>query len=224
MVKISVNAKGQFYTNCPDILRDSVKSVVDGSEFYFGHRGETVQLFASSLDRLVEGIRASIKTLLSPEVTERIVIRYNIESHVSFAEAPGGQIFPNAGYPGAEWPSLESKEQLYGGHHATNPSKNGYSLVIGAKAFRKVTYRYGKSEKVKYEYYTETEDAQRLNDWTSFSLPESAGEIAYTDEAARFFHNLMLGMAELSRKIQYFAGDQDKLLSVIESQQALLPQ
>jgi hypothetical protein len=154
------------------------------------------------------------------------VIRYNIESHVAFAADVNGNIFPNSRFAGAEW---SDKDGRYGGHVATCPSRGGYTLTIGAKAFLKTVYRYGDNEKVEYEYYYKggshlkhDNPAELLNSWTSFSLGDGAKEIPYSDEAALFFHDLMLGMAKLSKLVQDNTFDQSGLSELIESGSRLL--
>ena len=59
--------------------------------------------------------------------------------------------------------------------------------------------------------------AQMLNSWTAFTLPDNAKEIPYTNEAALFFHNLMFGMAKISKQIQEATFQQNNLLELIES-------
>lgn len=219
-VRISVNSEGEFYTDCPEKLRSCVDGVTDGKNFYRWNNKKD-QLFSSSLERLKSGILQALKALLTPEISTVLVIQYNIESHISFAENAEGKIFPNAFYDGANWPADD--RLLYGNHDACRASDGGYSLTIGAEALKKTTYRYGTKENITYETYTDTEAAEQLNAWVCFRLPDDSKEMPYTDDAARFFYNLMLGMAEISKKIQHFAGDDQRLIELIESQQLLLP-
>lgn len=175
-------------------------------------------------------LKQALKLHLTPEVAEELIIRYNIESHVAFAEDEQGNIYPSAAFDGANWIDHGTESKLYGGHHATEPADGGYSLKIAAIAMLKITYHYGDKKKFEYKrYYGEGDHhferehpAGLLNSWCSFSLPEDAKEIPYTDEAATFFHNLMFGMADLSRRIQHFASDKDRLLQLIASNNSLL--
>ena len=118
---------------------------------------------------------------------------------------------------------------MYGCHHASNPSYGGYNLTIGARALLKKTIIYGEIKKIKYESYYKGEShlghdnpAQLLNSWCSISLPEDCKEIPYTDEAALFFHNLIFGMAQLSKRIQEHTFDQKNLLELISKGTGLL--
>jgi hypothetical protein len=216
-VEVQINADGLFYANLPEHLQVAFDSslVVHSPRTPKGQ----FKAQASTLDALERAIKSAYIAFMAPEVTEEPIIRYNIESHVSFAVDQAGKIAPNAGYPGATWVERSTGGRApgegetlvpdYGGHHATQPATHGYSLAIGARAMLKRTYRFGENVRVEYENYykgrshLEYENpAQLLNSWTAMGLGNDPKEIPYTDEAALFFHRLLLGMAELSRRVQ----------------------
>ncbi|MCP4492742.1 MAG: hypothetical protein GY820_36370 [Gammaproteobacteria bacterium] len=221
--KIMVNAGGEFYCNVPEYLYGSTLGV----RTLFRRHQDKYKVFAKSLDDLVSGIEQALRDYLDPTTTEENVILYNIESHISFAENPDGDVFPNASFEGAEW--RHHDDERYGGHSASNLAKNGYSLIIGAKAMTKTTHVHNDFEKVEYLPYCmkgihleSDRPARLLNSWCGFALPKDAKEIPYTDEAALFFHDLMLGMARLSQAIQGHVFDQQDLLNVINDGVKLL--
>lgn len=240
-VEFHVDTSGRFYSNLPEHLRAPLAS---------GHAGGALidlrarrapegffRVSANTLEELEHAIGAALEAYIAPEVTEEPVIRYNIESHASFAEDADGNICPNAGWPGAKWADDGStidqngRERAreygkrYGGHHTANPAEGGYGLVIGAKAMVKRTMRFGERETVEYLPYREgdpaddpeNDPAALLNSWTAMSLGDSPSEIPYSDEAALFFHSLLLGMAELSRRIQSQTFGTERLLALIAS-------
>lgn len=220
---VNISAEGLFYANVPQQYEGAFKS----SSCYVGLGKPPKTGFfvvkAAQYDKLEAEVSAALRRHIEPEITETPVIRYNIESHVSFAEDAEGRLFPNAAYPGAKWPLADSKH--FGGHHATAPSRGGYSLTIGARAELKRVVRYGEHERVSYSRYDKggshhglDNPAQRLNSWAAFTLPDNPREMPYSDEAALFFHNLMLGMAELSRRIQMATFDSDRLQQLIAKQ------
>jgi hypothetical protein len=187
----------------------------------------TGRVYFATLDGLLSAIRFAHRKSMEVTTTRELVIRYNVESHVSFAEDENGVVYPNAGYPGAKWAFDAGR---YGDHHSGMPSTGGYSLTIGARAVAKITHRHGDCVKVSYEpYYGKGTHlvhccpASVLNSWCSFILPEQCAEMPYSDEAATFFHEMMLGMAGISKRLQSIVGDQDKLLEVIASGQRILP-
>jgi hypothetical protein len=211
---VKIDADGYFYCKVPE----HIFTLIPRS--HKKHRADQAVL-AKTFDALKDIVQAALDKYIKPTIKEERVIRYNIESHVSFAEMPNGDITPNAVPEGAEW---LTNDEPYGGHHSANPAQGGYSLTIGAKAFTKITTAYGDIETITYEPYHGKGDhlqakcpASILNSWCSFSLPRDPKEMAYTDEAATFFHKLMLAVAELSRKVQSFASDEKTLLEMIHN-------
>ena len=218
---INISADGIFYATVPDNFRDAfAQHLVTASRL--SRAANTIRIEAPTLEELNRIIRDGLKRHMEPEITETVVIRYNIESHVSFAVDDNGTIFPNAAFPGARWPFADDR---FGSHSATRTSSGGYSLTIGAKAQIKCIFRHGENERVEYEpYYAggshhdREHPAQLLNSWCSFSLGGKPREIPYSDKSALFFHGLMLSMAALSRQVQEATFAEEDLLALIEKQ------
>lgn len=219
-LSVNISAEGLFYANVPQQFEGAFKSCSCYAGLGKPPKTGYFVVKAAQYDKLEADVSAALRRHIEPEVTETPVIRYNIESHVCFAEDADGRLFPNAGYPGAKW--TRDGQTHFGNHHATEPARGGYSLTLGARAQLKRVVRYGAHEKVSYSSYYKGEShlgldnpAQILNSWAAFTLPANPKEIPYTDEAALFFHNLMLGMAELSRRIQLATFDSDRLQALI---------
>ncbi|WP_409409896.1 hypothetical protein AAE485_14155 (plasmid) [Acidithiobacillus ferriphilus] len=226
-VDINIDANGIFYATLPLYIKDAV----DPSHIHHGVSVKDKDKFrvqAPTFETLDRVIRASVHAYAQPDVTETPVILYLIESHVAFAEDENGHVCPNAGWTGARW----NQDERFGNHHSSNLTQ-GYSLSVGARAMLKITHRYGSTERVEYRLYYKGDShlgqdnpAQLLNSWGGFSLGRSPKEIPYSDEAALFFHSLMMGMAEMSRKIQDATFDQERLMQAIAQSRpgfALLP-
>lgn len=216
-VSVEIRASGTFYAHVPEKLR--VAFPEDHIDLPERERRGFFVTSAVTFKDLVSVIEKAHEEFMRPTVKEEPVIRYNIESHVSFALDKEGRIFPNAGFPGAQWPR---KDKSYGEHHASNPSKGGYSLVVGARALLKKTTAYGDNSEVQYRLYYKggshldhDNPAQLLNSWAALDLPEDALEMPYSDEAAMFFYELLRGMAELNRRIQEFTNTPEKLALAI---------
>jgi hypothetical protein len=221
--QINVNSEGVFYSDLSSeyldalagaALRDSYKRTAD-----------KVRLCCDTLTEMERILQTTFELYAAPVITIENVIKYSIASHVSFATDPAGNIFPNAGYPNTTW---STNDERYGGHHANNPSIGGYSLTVGARAYTKTTHTYGEHSASQYESYykggshlSHTNPAQILNSWGAFTLPKSSKEIPYSDEAAIFFHELMTGMANISKLIQENTFTTDHLLNIISSGQRL---
>ena len=216
-VKIMISAGGLFYAKLPEYL-------FTASSNLSGDRNITVEpvlkgVFKVStttlnvLERTIEGLMTDS---IQPEIKEALVIRFNIQSDVSFAENDEGDIFPNAGFPGAEWHHHESDEnEMYGGHHATQPADGGYGLIVGAQVLLKTEYTFGGAVKTEYSY--SQNHGKCLNKWVAFKLPEHCKEIPYTEEAENFFNELLHGMAKLSQFIQKSTFSPQALLETIQA-------
>lgn len=217
---IHVNTEGVFYTTVHHKFTADVKGTACRGGRTEKFRGN-LKVFNGDMESLATHISMAIKAYYEPTVVRTIVIRYNLESHVKFAEDGDGNIYQNCSIGGpakqAKWDLTDTR---YGVHHASEPCDGGYSLTVGARVVYKdvKTYSNGKSV-VCYEYFSGkgSEAAEQLNAWCSFSLPESAVEMEYSDKAAMFFHNMMLGMAKISKNIQDLAHDKDKLSHLIQS-------
>lgn len=231
-VTYHVNVAGEFYCQVPDELLEffdygnSANGVICRK-----NQKRKLAIYSDSLSKLKSALMGAMRAVYRPIVTETHVIRYNIQSDVSFAETSTGEIVPNASYPNAiRWEdAVGSKALMYGEHHATKPCSGGYSLKIGAMAMTKTVRKLGSKETVTYARYYQDgshlgrdNPAQILNSWSSFTLPNDVKEIPYTDEAAMFFHRLMMGMAKISRQIQEATFEQESLLALIESKTNLL--
>lgn len=238
-LKIHVNAKGEFYAVIPDWLE--VSSREPSVAFCYLQRGrhnrrsvfadnpaDPLKAFAKTPDELVSKVGRALQLYMEVQRKEEFVIHYNMESHVCFAEDEAGEIYPSAVYEGAEWIAIN--DERYGNHHASQRCEGGYSLTVGAKALVKTTLTYGEAVKYEYREYNGNGShldhvcpASRLNSWVAMELPKNCKEIPYTDQAAEFFYGIMYGMAKLSRQIQEYASDPEKMIELIESNQTLLP-
>lgn len=223
-VKIMISAQGLFYVNIEDEMLDAARGTLKKKEDYeFTAKGQ-LRIISKTYEDMIGKIKRVCKVFLEPEVTETPVIRYNIESHVSFAQDEEGNIYPNAGYPGAKWldPFDKRTNAMFGCHHSSNIANGGYSLTVGAIAQLKTVYKYGDKEKIEYrDYFADGNNlgrenpAERLNSWCSFDLGRSPKEIPYTDEAAEFFYNLMYNIVKLSKMVQESTFGQERLLNFI---------
>lgn len=226
-VVINISAEGEFYANLPDYLRDAFSDRQTTRSGRASNDAKSVfKVVAKTYADLKQQIETGLNKHLRPDVSETPVIRYNIESHVSFAEDEMGNIFPNAGFEGARW--NHEHRTRYGDHHATNPARGGYSLTIGARAMLKRVIRHGTNERVEYENFykggshLEHENpAQLLNSWSAIDQSKLTREIPYSDKAALFFHSLLLGMATLNRQIQTATFDESAMLALIERQSGM---
>ncbi|OLP04525.1 hypothetical protein [Rhodoferax antarcticus] len=224
-VVININAQGQFYALLPGLYRDSFSSL---DSYKIGHtptKGDGgFRVVADIFEALRADIQQGLQLHLTPVICEVPVVRYNIESHVSFATDDEGNIFPNAGFSGASWDEGANRS-MYGSHHATNQVRGGYSITVGARAMLKRIITHGENVRVEYENFYDggshlksDNPANLLNSWIAMDLGKNPKELPYTPKTALFFHNLLLGMARLNQQIQAATFEQEALLQLIEKQ------
>jgi len=228
-IKIScpaaVDSDGLFTITLPEHLAELAKTMSLPAGVAWDTARVHTRLQGKVLDLLKSTLTALLKAYVSPEITVERVIRYNVESHVSFCEDADGNIHPNGTFNNAKW----ADRQHYGNHHAGDAARNGYSLVIGARVWDKRTIRRGDAVKIEYDHVSTGQNGDPidpldlLNGWCSFKLPDhGVKEMPYSPEAALFFHRLMLSLVDLSRRIQTFMHDQPRLLAAIKNGQMLL--
>lgn len=221
---VHIDSEGEFYVNLPEDMLVGVDNTIPKRTSL--RAGQTRTCIVSSTYQGLEGYLSKILANINAvHVTEEPVIRYNIESQVSFGLDEEGAIVPNGLYAKTKGHCVwlpKDESQKFGSLHATNTIQGGYLLKIGARAQVKTTYTYGCSQKISYhDYYGGgshhgiENPAQRLNSWVGFRLPDNAKEIHYSDDAAQFFFELMMGMAKLSKLIQDSTFDSEQLLRTI---------
>jgi len=230
--EIHVNVSGEFYSPVP---LDVEEYFTDGRHYRDSvicraNKKGRLTLYTKAMECIGGVYQDALSAIHKPDIQVEHVIKFNIESKVSFATDDEGNIYPNASKEGTHWMGGDEKGK-YGGLHATNCNAGGYSLTIGAKALTKTTITLGQKKKVTYKNYYEDGNhfsydnpAGKLNSWShAFSLKEDAREIPYSGEAAMFFYDLMMGMAKLSKLIQDNTFDTAVLLANIDNGLNLLP-
>ncbi len=225
-VDVKINVDGMFYCDVP---LEFDKYYIVGKKCYGSTvcecgRGKKKIIKAKNFADLNTSLDGAMKHCFAPIVTTEYVIRFNIESQASFAVNDHGEISRNASADGFKWQSVET-ESMFGSLSSINEAKGGYSLTIGAKALIKTTTVIGQNKTVTYapyykdstHHHMDANPATKLNSWCSFTLPENAREIPYSDEAAIFFDNLMFSMVNLSKLIQDASFKDDELFKSIQS-------
>jgi hypothetical protein len=169
----------------------------------------------------------AVELLTAEEKTERVIV-YEAEFNLSYWKQPDGRIFPN-GYneagiirPG-QWQDLKFHNK---GTNSTNRT-NIFSLGICAAVFDKVTTIRKSGNVVRYISIRNLErnsPAAMLNSFASLDVNTRgvgqsycrSQEMPYSDEAALFFHDVMLGLCSLAERIDTVIADKPKLFEAIQ--------
>lgn len=218
---LSVNADGEFYCPMPEKIAGyftTGDTYEKGAvECRYRARSSSPGLYAKRKVDLMRVAKSALEATFKPRVETEIVIRYNIETDVSFSEDANGNIGRNGADP-FEWPSGDRRKMFSREGTASWSRENGYVMRIGAQAFTKETKTIGDKVHVSYTAYRDTPAADTLNTWCNVNLStgeKDAREIPYSDEAALFFDNLLMGMARLAQRLQDATFDREVLESNI---------
>lgn len=228
-----VTSEGEFTIEIhPDI--ESIAMRLEGRAGVSIRRARSDAPFRVYCRRLDDGI-AFLKLCAAAlinveEKTERVIV-YRAEFNLAFWEKPDGSIWPNGvGRPGA-WRDLVFSNK---GTNSTDPT-NIYSLGICAAVFDKVTYQREGGATVKYtlsKFKDDQEPGAMLNSFTTLEVAThgignsycKTQEMEYTAQAALFFHDVMLGLCALAKRIDAVIGDKEALAKAIEAKSfKLLP-
>lgn len=230
-LKININQEGLFTAYLPE---DIVKLFDDaGVDLDWNPARRTRSGFFSSqtMQGLLSDVQERTAEYFSREMIEdKIVIRYDIQTTCSYCLSVDGAIVPN-GRP--EWVLSDSYDWLQGTVEQNSNKRHPYGILIYAIPAKRRTYKY-KSGKEKTEYeelYTNSMDKDQegfLYHLASFVSMKPPGgwhsklkEIDYTEDAAKFFVNLLTNICRLNERIKDML-DPKSLMKLIESGQKLL--
>uniref|UniRef100_UPI0035C6A341 hypothetical protein n=1 Tax=Serratia quinivorans TaxID=137545 RepID=UPI0035C6A341 len=172
------------------------------------------------------------KVLLSTTVTEQLVIRYVFNSTCHFWQNADGSIYPNGSSSGAVGGDDRSL-----GDWAKSNARNGdfqdvYSVGAGATVLVKQTHTNARGSSIKYVGLNQSNDyldkaehhaAYRLNSFVRLrSNAPGYKEIPYTDEAAAFFFDMVIGLCRAAQKMSAFFSDEEAITNAIENKAAVM--
>ncbi|WP_455233407.1 hypothetical protein [Geopseudomonas aromaticivorans] len=225
----SVDSSGIFAIAIPDELVQVARSL----GYAVTRPRKKFRLEHKLLDEAKRQVSAAIvEYLAAVETVERVII-YSADLAVSFWQNPDGSIASNGheGVPrekGGEWAEV-GKRNL----NATN-CVNHFSVGLFAEVVDRHTFTRGSSIKQEYRkpgtygarpWLEGQVWGAKLNSFSSLARKQNAGSydsMAYSEEAARFFHDTLLGMCLLARSIDGFFGSPEALRLAIERQVPVL--
>lgn len=216
-VPVSIDVQGDFYCKIPAellVMFSDFSNIPKGVQ-----RGCDDKLFAKVFTDLEDCLKRAVYHCFQPVITKEKVIRYSITNTFPYTIVDGVTVAPN-GYYGERDADYE---------HFGSPTRLG-GLSIVAKAEIKTTAVRGEKVDISYDnYYGEDgshlgtkNPAERLNSWGRCGLCDSPKEIPYSDEAAVFFFDAMMGMARLAHMIRTSTDSPEKIRTLITGKQGLL--
>lgn len=239
-VEINVSKGGDFYF----ILNEEQKEQLLDRGVNLSHTRnrkthEVGTFYSNTLEKLISDFEGLIKEAVSCEVIEdSFVILYYINTGCTYCLAKGEPV-PNGYYV----PSEERIDNQYVNWiEGTTKGENGFGFNAYAKIYNKKVLRFKNGQEKTFFYVVRHEQIDKLGEYgkklSDFILPAqdirdayrepshwSMGqkkEIAYTEENARFFYDILIAVCRMNEQIKGFVKDPEKLQMIINSQIKLL--
>lgn len=225
-MKCFVTSEGEFTISIPEELSELVYRVKMplGVGINKARSDAPARVYCDKLD---EGLyflkQCAIELLNVEEKTERVIV-YKAEFNLSFWKMPDGRIRGNgSGANAGKWHTLHFENK---GTHAHNRT-DMFSVGLCAAVFDKVTTIRKSGNVIRYIDPKDLKDgspAANLNSFTTLDV-ETKGvgkewcktqEMPYSDQAATFFYEVMLGMCALAERIDNVIAEKPKLLEAIQ--------
>jgi len=242
-VEINVSKNGDFYFTLNDEQQKMLLDYgIDMSGTINKRTGKPGTFYATSLAELKKNFEAILEEAVSGEILEdRNVILYQIKTFCSYCMSEGIPV-PNGYYVKDE----ELKDGCANWHEGTERAEGeSWGFRVYAQVYHKQVIKF-KSGKVKTFYWViNYDDSKKLgeygmrlnhfglkafdildaykegNKWGAFSM-NGKREIDYTEQNAKFFHDILIAICKMNEQIKDFIKDPDKLQFVINSQIKLL--
>lgn len=229
MSEVSVlDSTGQFSLTIPDELETAAGLVCRSHGAVYGVQLERPRTHLKVTGNMLEGCKSFIahaaKEHLQCEVTTEIVIVYGMDNKVAYVKDANGQFYQNGTEAGSLFSSGDAK--WFGTLDGGRGYAPLYHVALGARAMTKKTYTRPSGTKTVYEYLSSSDIPkgswlERLNGFVGLHIGERAAsmqQVPYTEEAAKFFTNMLLSMCMLADRVDSFIGDKAALLAAIDSQ------
>ena len=235
--EVFVDKDGEFSCTVPDYLVETLNLVAGQHDrhrqkLYTKKLAKNIRAYAPSKSELISFVEAAHNQFYQAEVTTDLIICYDYFAEVSYWQNPDGSIAANGAAPGA----VPRKDDGTGGEWAMSNLKNSstticatnttshYSVGLFAGVYKRKTYTRVSGVTVKWErinQFSGRDDREWLAKLTGFCgihpsrAPEHMKQMPYSDEAAKFFYDMMISMCEIGRQFNAFFGDQSNVLAAI---------
>ncbi len=223
---VNVNKDGTFSTTLPpDIVQLLAEANIDMAQNQLGKKGYFV---AYTYDELIKKVRLTMNDYMSREITsEKIVIKYCIQTRCSYAFDKDGNIIPN---PGSGWSGVadginersggtERFANWIDGNFPINATSNSaFGFLVYAQPMVRRDYKY-KSGKTKTEYDGMSHGGmiahnaleagyylRWLSDVPCIDVPDGGRvkEMDYSESVCEFFVGMIKSIAMMNEKIKDF--------------------
>jgi len=224
--EIHVDPDGYFYTAPSEEVLEAAQSLTMRHAAYLKtpRRNARCRLVCPTYEGLEETLKEAIDEMLAVEVmTERVIV-YERQADVSVWQDTDGSIHAN-GYLGNDRGEKGGGWNDCGANiHAGNAPKY-FSIGLTARVLDKITYRRPNSERVEFKRPEWGHSHLSFPTWgaklNGFVVglpdkPERLESMPYTEEAAKFFYDAMIGIASMGIRLHEFFADEARVQRAIE--------
>lgn len=209
---INVDKDGIFSTTLPT----SVVELFESAQIKMGrNRMKNRGYFTDkTLDGLKKQIKDAAEEYMSKElVSEKIVLKYVIQTRCSYCLDPNGEPVPNGQ---SQWVKSDKYEWKNGTVESDATHQTPFGLLVYVEIFWRRDFKYKSGiVKTEYEHWTgfgsqnskkSQPNLQWLEDLISIAPPdgEDPKEIDYTEEIAGFFVNMIKSICKINERIKDF--------------------
>lgn len=224
---IDVTAQGRFRAILPPELLEIAPFILEQEPFSacgIVEGNVNTRLTAPTLDLLRKAIGAAGNEWASCEETVETVILYAHDLRVRYVLTEQGTIHPNGYLP-------EGIEGKWRGKLNATERDTHYRIGFAATVREKITYRRAGSTAVKYQRPPRQDGDHRYPEsyhdkllaFTGLRIePSKMQEMPYTEEAARFFYEIMVGLCAMADRIESFFGDKENVMAAIAQGRSVL--
>ena len=209
---VYINKEGIFTTTLPE---EMVRLFEDGGiKFDSNRMGRSGFFQAKTFDELVKIVKEVSKEYVSRELKEeKIIIRYIIQTTCLYCLDIKGNVVPNGQ---VEWMEKDEHEWKEGTVSQYDNLSHPYGFQVFVKPCFKRTYLYRSGKEiVEYDrfnmenrqagFFENKYNLKWLYDLTAMAKPhvdEEINEMDYTEEAAKFFVDIIKGICTLNERIK----------------------
>jgi len=227
---INVNSEGIFNTTIPKEAAEKIESV--GIKLDVNRVRNSGYFEAKDIQSLRAKVNAVIEEYRSSKIIEEgIIIRYSIGLSCNYCMDGAGRIMPNCedrwGYRSntdLNWHTGNTGDRYF--------SRDKFGFQVYARPFyREIKQRRNGEKHTEYRRLTKDEVEEGLyldllncfkqNDPYQIDRAEGYKDIPYTEEAAKFFSDMLIGICEINEKVKDFL-EPDKIQLIIDSKQRFL--
>lgn len=231
----SVNdGTGEFALTIPGELEDAANDVLRSHNDVYRvnmDRPRThLRVTGATLEACKNFINHAGNDYVACEVTKELVIVYGVFNRVCYIKDEAGILYPNGRYVADYDKNIKAGNLNWMGElNGSSEAAPYYQIGFIARVVQMTTYKRPSGVRRVFERHIEDDDetwAGRLNAFIGLSLDyrpmDRMQRIPYSDEAAKFFCEVMQTMCQLADRISGFFDDKERLMLAIENQTGLL--